>query len=123
MKSLFLQLLLGITLTGVIHAQQAPTAQAFPSSVSKPPMVPANPNVMTPAEWAELRNARQAAMKADPTLTSKLVQLSQKMRAFQAKLHAAMVADNPNVAPIIAKLEGGSRVPPSPLPPQPNAAH
>ncbi len=65
---------------------------------------------MTPEEWQELRNARQAALKENPELATKAQELSAKMRAFQEKLDAAMLKSDPHLAPVLAKFEGGHNV-------------
>jgi hypothetical protein len=67
-------------------------------------------STMTPDDWQELRNARQAALKENPELVAKAQELSAKMRAFQEKLDAAMLKSDPKLAPVLAKFEGGHNV-------------
>ena len=50
--------------------------------------------------------AHQKALQADPDLLKKASALTDRMRAFQAKLDATMIKDDPKIAPIIAKLQG-----------------
>jgi hypothetical protein len=64
------------------------------------------PGSLTPMEWQELRAAHQAALRENPALATKAIALAQKMRAFQSKLHAAMIQANPSIAPVVAKLQG-----------------
>jgi hypothetical protein len=53
---------------------------------------------LTPKVRQELMAARQEAMQANPELAA-------EQKALQEKINAAMIKADPNVAPIIAKLE------------------
>ncbi len=53
---------------------------------------------LTPEDRQELMPARQEAMQANP-------ELAQEQKALQDKINAAMIKADPNVAPIIAKME------------------
>ena len=55
-------------------------------------------------------------MKANPNLLSESAAIAEKMRAFQQKLDAAMIKENPKVAPMVAKLENRQIVAPPPQP-------
>jgi hypothetical protein len=74
---------------------------------------------ISPAEWQEVRTARDAAMKANPDLLKTSADIAAKMREFQQKLDAAMIQANPKVAPTIAKLEHGQMGAPAQMPPRP----
>lgn len=82
----------------------APGKSGGPSSSAS---AATNSNAITPAQWQELRTAREAAIKANPALIAKSMELAQKMRAFQQKLDAAIIQDDPGLAPMIDKLEHG----------------
>lgn len=77
--------------------------------VPAPGSTPAKPKiyVLTPAEWQHIQAARQAALKANPDFDQKAMQLAAQLQALQQKVDAAMAKADPNVAPIMAKLDGG----------------
>lgn len=91
---------------------QTPMVQSHPLTPtdSSAPIVE---NTLSPQNWQELRVARQAVLKAHPELSAKALQLSTKMRAFQVKLNAAIIKEDPKLEPIVAKLDN---VHPSQLP-------
>jgi hypothetical protein len=96
---------------------------AVPTNVVIHPDVPggnpsaANSNTLSPAEWQELRSARMAALKANPSLVTKAGQLNEKLRQFEQKLNAAMVKTDPKIEPVLAKF-AGNRPAPHPMPQQ-----
>jgi hypothetical protein len=60
---------------------------------------------ITPAEWQELRSARDASLKRNPNLVEAGKPLDQKLRDFQRKIDVAVLKIDPSVAPIVALLE------------------
>ncbi len=89
-------------------------------------------SVLTPDEKAQLKTAREKAFAADPSLQTEQENLKtqfealkgegkgaatkdqrkalhEQREAFATKLHAAEVAADPGVAPIIAKLEAAHK--------------
>ena len=89
------------------------TSSAF-AQTSVHPMIPANStaqvneNELSPQDWEELRVARHDVLKAHPELMAKATQMSAKMRAFQEKLNAAILKEDPKLEPIIAKMDNKS---------------
>jgi len=63
--------------------------------------------MLTEQERTELKTARVAAFKANPDLATEGRQLREQMEAYQKKMHDALVAADPNVEPILKKLEAG----------------
>lgn len=81
--------------------------------------------MLTDAEKQELKAAHDAAIQANPSLGTEGKDLGDQMRAareagqkpsddllaqmqaYHKKLNAAMIAADPNVAPIIAKMDAG----------------
>jgi len=53
----------------------------------------------------ELREAREAALQADPALAAEGKALQEKQREYQKKVEAAMIKADPDVASILAQLE------------------
>lgn len=94
-------------------------AESAASSASPAP-VSNTSDTLRPADWQELRAAHQKALQADPDLLAKAAELTQRMRLFQAKLNAAMVKNDPKIAPIIAKFEGPHPSPQISAPPSKN---
>jgi hypothetical protein len=103
MKSFLIVVLVALINSGLAVADSTSKAAAHPSAA------PSNSIAITPAEWQELRGARQAAVKANPDLLKKAAAVSQRMRAFEGKLDAAMVKADPKVAVLVAQLEEGTR--------------
>ena len=58
---------------------------------------------ITVAEWQTLRNARAAALKADPALAADNLALLKKREAFNDKLDAALLKADPTVAGFLSK--------------------
>lgn len=73
---------------------------------------------LTQDEMDELRQAHEAAFKANPDLEAEGQALREKMDAYEKKLHEAMIKADPKVAPILAKMPprrpGGPGGPPPP---------
>src|SRR5271155_1264957 len=141
MKRIFLLLTLGAALTCPSFAQPADSTNAPP---------PGGPpdggfhhdhgmGFLTDAEKAELKKAHDAAIAADPSLATEEKANWDAMKAahesgtpptddqkaawkaFHEKMDAAMIKADPNVAPIIAKIQahhhggpGGAGGPPPP---------
>jgi hypothetical protein len=57
----------------------------------------------------ELKSAHDAAIQANPDLATEGKQLQEQMEAFKKKMDAAMIAADPNVAPIIQKMEANHK--------------
>jgi hypothetical protein len=68
---------------------------------------------LSPQEWEELNAARAKALKANPDLIVKARALALKMRAFQEKVNAAILKEDPRIAPI---LDQHNHINPSPVP-------
>ena len=99
-------------------------------SLTNPPAPPPVPGIssspqnklsLSPKEWQELRMDRAQALKANPALVANASALSQKLRAFQQKLNAAMVKTDPNIGLVLAKFSASrpplrSAAPPPPKP-------
>jgi len=104
MKRAYLLLVISLCLIAPAFAQQIASPKvATPTPASAPAEKDAN--ALTPEEWSEVNAARQKAVRDNPEIMAKLAELSEKMRAFQAKLHAAMIKANPAVAPTIKRLD------------------
>jgi soluble cytochrome b562 len=122
MKTLVLFFLLAGTV--MISAQTATNVNVKPMS-PKTVVAPTNPNAITPAEWQELRTAREAALKANPDLLKESAAFAQKMRDFQHRVDQAILQADPSVADVVTRIENGPARPPSgppPAMPQPNGA-
>jgi hypothetical protein len=137
MKRIFLLLTLGAALACPSYAQ---TTNAPPSG--GPPEGFHHDHGMgflTDAEKAELKKAHEAAIAADPSLQTEEESIHAKMKAdreaggppsdadkaafeaFHQKMDAALVAADPAVAPILAKIKAhhhgpGGDGPPPPVP-------
>jgi hypothetical protein len=146
MKRIFLLLTLGAAL-----ALAGPSLVKAQDSTNAPP--PGGPpggfqqiqgmGFLTDAEKAELKKAHDAAIAADPSLTTEEQSIHEAMQsayesgtpptedqraawhAFREKMNAAMIAADPDVAPILAKIKahhhgpggpGGDGPPPPPPP-------
>jgi hypothetical protein len=91
--------------------QAAPTNTTLPAFLSRPKPANPNPHALTQGEWQELRDAHQKALKAHPELMAKMVALAKEMRAFNMKLHTAMVEANPTLAPVVANMDAPKPAP------------
>ncbi len=61
--------------------------------------------MLTPEEREQLKDAREAALKANPSLETEGKDLMAKMEAYKKKLNAAMIKADPKVEPLITKME------------------
>jgi len=93
-----------LILTASALAQQTGSTGTHLSQTAGTASLPAQLG-MSAQDWQELRDARVKAIKAHPELLAENTALMQKIRAFEAKLDAAMVKTNPAVAPILSKFE------------------
>jgi Spy/CpxP family protein refolding chaperone len=108
MKRTLLLLALGLSLSCPAWAQtDTPPPDASPGGHHPGGM-------LTPDERTELKTAHDAAFKANPDLETEGKQLHEQMEAFQKKMHDAMVAADPNVEPILKKMEAGHHHGPPP---------
>jgi len=100
MKRILLLLALGAFLSVPAFAQSQGSAGTSTQTAPKHdgPPVGRHMDGLTPEEHHELMAAHQAAMQANPDL-------EQEQKALQDKINAAMIKADPNVAPIIAKME------------------
>ena len=134
MKRTFLLLTLGAILICPSFAQAQDSSNTPPPGA--PPGGPHRLGFLTEAERAELKKAHEAAIAADPSLKTEGESLrashqpgtpptdaeKAQFKAFQEKLDAAMIAADPDVAPIIAKIKahhhdgpgGSGGTPPTP---------
>jgi len=122
MKRVFLLLTLATLLTCPAFGQRDDSTNApgrTPPSGGPPPGG-GRPGALTKEESQELKTARENALKANPDLAAEDKDLMDKMAAHHKALNAAMIAVDPNVAPLIAKADaahlhrGGGDAPPSP---------
>jgi hypothetical protein len=102
-----LTLLLGtvLSLAGTAWAQTTLPANHLP---------PGGQVTITPEEWQELRAARAAAIKANPSFIAENAKLLARMRALEDKLDAAMIKADPTITPVIAKFEANRPRPGAP---------
>lgn len=134
MIKLLLVFILCITADAVVHAQlPGPTTTSTNNAEPNPPMQ-RNPNGISLEEMKEYGAAHMAATRANPDLAKTRMDALRKLREFmsanspaqiaafpalanqkqqlvgecdaaRAQMNAAIIAVDPNVAPIIAKLE------------------
>ena len=69
---------------------------------------------LTPDEWAQLKKDREAAFAANPDLKTEEETLHQQMKDHQDKVDAAILAQDPSAAPLLAKLKAAHHGPPPP---------
>jgi Spy/CpxP family protein refolding chaperone len=62
---------------------------------------------LTQDERTELKTAHDTAIKDNPDLATEGKKLHEEMHAYMKKMHDAMVTADPNVKPILDKLEAG----------------
>lgn len=106
MKYLLVILVSALALVSPAWAQQATsTAPVHPGAANQ------NQIIITADEWKELRDARAAAIKAHPELLQENTELIEKIRAFEAKLNAAMIKANPSIAPLMVKYKANTTPP------------
>jgi Spy/CpxP family protein refolding chaperone len=77
------------------------------SSSTPPPHHHGHGAGLTKAEWTELKTAHEDALKADPSLATDGKALREQFKAYMKKMHDGMVAADPDVKPILEKLEAG----------------
>jgi hypothetical protein len=75
---------------------------------------------LTPDEWAQLKKDREAVFASNPDLKTEEETLHQQMKDHQDKVDAAIIAQDPSAAPLIAKLKAAHHGPPPP-PPEDNS--
>lgn len=122
MKRILLLLSLGAILTCPSFAQDQDSTNAAPQG--PPPGEGPPGGGLTPDERQELKSAHDAALQANPDLAAQEKQLREEMDALHKQIDAAMIKADPNVAPIIAKMQaahhhhdgpdGGDGPPPPP---------
>lgn len=135
MKRILLVLTLGAALATPSFAQSTPSTNAPPPGGHHDHDMAG----LTDAEKQELKAAHDAAITADPTLGTDGKALMDQMKAahesgqppsddlkaqmhaFREKMNAAMIKADPNVAPIIAKLEAAHKHHDGPPPATPSA--
>jgi hypothetical protein len=64
-----------------------------------------SPPLLSSGEWQKYHAARQGALTANPGLRDQYQELLMQMNALQVKSDDAMVATDPKLKPVIAKLE------------------
>ena len=108
---------------GIAAFSQPAGTASIPASTTPPQFKPStpNPHALTPDEMKELNLARQKAMQANPDLQKSNQELSQKMRDFEHKLNQAILAADPNLAPVVNRIESSTTMRP-PMSPAPAAA-
>jgi hypothetical protein len=73
----------------------------------------------TPADWQELRIAREAVLKANPDLLKDSAIRAQRMHDIQHKVDQAILQAYPSVADVVTRIENGpvrSQTPNGPTP-------
>jgi hypothetical protein len=70
--------------------------------------------MLTPAEKKTLSSARAQALSKDPALQQNLDAAEQAMKSAHEALKSAMIAEDPSVAGILAKMESHHPCPPPP---------
>ena len=118
MKKSLLLLALGSALACPALAQQLASTPPPPPAKTTPPTGGMRPSILTDDERKELSKARADALKANPDLVTEGKDLDGKKKALQKKIDQAAIAVDPNVAPILAKIEAAHPTPP-PKPPKP----
>jgi hypothetical protein len=103
MKMTFHFIVWGTCLVGPVAAQ---ISLATNKTLSASASVPSSNYTLTPREWQELRIARQAAFKANPDFATQATELTTRMRAFEAKLNAAIIKIDPQTKLTVDRLEG-----------------
>jgi len=89
----------------ILHpAPPTPPALNAPSTQTAPPVAQKPPAFMGPNEWPQYRDAREAALKANPDLVTEYKGILKKMDAQQAKMDAAMLKADPKMKPVMDKL-------------------
>ena len=64
---------------------------------------------LTQEEMQELKTAHDTALQNNPDLAAENKKLMEEMEAFHKKMDAAMIAADPNVAPLIQKMEASRK--------------
>ena len=103
MKRILLLLLVGASLTCPVLAQDAPSTPPPHGGPGGPGGFMGMRN-LTPDERKQVIADREAALKANPDLAAREKELRDKMMALQKDIDAAMIAADPSVAPILAKM-------------------
>jgi hypothetical protein len=107
MKMTFHFIVWGTCLVGPVAAQiSLATNKTLSASAPGTASVPSSNYTLTPREWQELRIARQAAFKANPDFATQATELTTRMRAFEAKLNAAIIKIDPQTKLTVDRLEG-----------------
>jgi hypothetical protein len=101
MKSTLLIATLGLCLTSAVWLKADDTDT---SSTSTPPPEGHHHWGMSDADKAKLKAAYDSAIQSDPDLKTEGEQLRQQEEAYHKKLHDAMVAADPSVEPLLAKM-------------------
>jgi hypothetical protein len=91
------------TVIALDHEPQQPVSQYSLSPKSVPPR-PAS--FLVQSEWQEYHNDREKVLQQNSELAAEYKTLMEKANAQQNALDAAMIKADPEVAPIVAKLEG-----------------
>jgi len=91
--------------TAVVRTLPAEVAGQPNAPAVTHPTAPPTPALMPAGDWVKYRDARQAALQADPSLQTAYTAILKEMDAQQTKLDAAMVKIDPQMAPVVAKLE------------------
>ena len=69
---------------------------------------------LTADQWAELKKDREAVYTDNPDLKTEEESLHQQMKAHMDKVDAAIVAKDPAIAPVLAKMKEGHHHGPPP---------
>ena len=101
MKRFLLLLAVASLVANPAWAQSAYSTNMPPNG--PPPGGPRNP--LSKEERQEVRQARDTALQADPALAAEGRDLEAKMRDYHQKVNAAMIKADPNVAPLLAKMD------------------
>ena len=99
-------ILIGVGWFGVHKSATTPTVAVVASSAIKPtPQATPPPALMGASEWQKYRSARESVLQSTPSLQSEYKDILKAMDGQQAKLDAAMLKADPQLAPVISKLQ------------------
>ena len=122
MKAIQISGLFGVLFISAQICSEAQTTAALHSGTAGGNVAPSSSETLSPVEWQEIREARMAAIKADPSLMAKAAQLNEKLRQFERKLDEAMIKTDPRIASVLAKFGANRPLPQHPVaqpPPKP----
>ena len=106
-------LFLALALSGLVSLQAQSATNPATSSPPSPPAPPAPPSpygghgpmsILSDAERGHLKAAHDKAIQQNPVLEKKLRAAQQTLKEANDELHVAMIAVDPSVEPLLAKM-------------------